>query len=71
MSSALPCATPPQTLDDVKAFFTSERFSDPDSFLAEINALDLDGNIRNLSGDKMSYFDGNTADPILLLRRRR
>ena len=52
------------TLDDVKAFFTSERFSDPDSFLAEIDALDLDGNIRNLSGDKMSYFDGNTADPI-------
>mgnify|MGYP005976762413 CR=1 FL=1 len=36
------------TLDDVKAFFTSERFSDPDSFLAEIDALDLDGNIRNL-----------------------
>lgn len=52
------------TLDDVKAFFTSERFSDPDSLLAEIDALDLDGNIRNLSGDKMSYFDGNTADPI-------
>lgn len=52
------------TLDEVKAFFTSERFSDPDSFLAEIDALDLDGNVRNLSGDKLSYFDGNTSDPI-------
>ena len=24
----------------------------------------LDGEIRNLSGDKLSYFDGNTSDPI-------
>ena len=32
--------------------------------LAEIDALDLDGKIRNLSGDKLSYFDGNTSDPI-------
>lgn len=52
------------TVDEVKAFFTSEQFSDPSSFLAEIDALDLDGKIRNLSGDKLSYFDGNTSDPI-------
>ena len=52
------------TLEEVQDFFASERFSDPASFLAEVDALDLDGGIRNLAGDKLSYFDGNVDNPI-------
>lgn len=51
-------------LEEVTAFFADERFSDPASFLAEIDALDLDGNIRNLAGDRKSYLDGDVNDPI-------
>ena len=61
-SPAVPCMEKPfiklASLVFVPQSVTSARF------LAEIGALDLDGNIRNLSGDKMSCFDGNTADPI-------
>lgn len=51
-------------LEAVKAFFAGERFSDPASFLAEIEALDTNGNIRNLAGDRKTYLDGNVDDPI-------
>lgn len=51
-------------IDEVKAFFTSERFSDPASFLAEVDSLDLDGKIKNLAGDKLSYLDGAADNPI-------
>ena len=52
------------TLEDVQKFFTSEQFSDPAAFLAEVDALDLDGKIRNLSGDKLGYLDGAVDNPI-------
>ena len=52
------------TLEDVQKFFTSEQFSDPASFLAEVDTLDLDGKIRKLDGDKLSYLDGAVDNPI-------
>lgn len=63
ISSVAMCYTT-AALDEVKAFFASERFSDPVSFLAEIDALDLDGKVRNLAGERMAYFDGDVDNPI-------
>lgn len=51
-------------IDEVKAFFTSAPFDDASSFLAEVDTLDLDGKIRNLADDRLSYLDGKIDDPI-------
>lgn len=49
---------------DVEAYFAAEPFNEPSGFLAEIDALDVEGKIRNLSDSKKSYLDGNVDDPI-------
>lgn len=51
-------------LTEVKKFFRSAPYDDPESFPAEIEALDLDGKIRNLAEDRKSYLDGVVDNPI-------
>ncbi len=51
-------------LEEVKKFFQSAPYNDPESFTAEIEALDLDGKIRNLTEDKKAYLDGAVDNPI-------
>ena len=52
------------TIEEVQAFFSEEPFTDPASFLAEVDALDIEGQIRNLADDRKSYLDGAADNPI-------
>jgi len=50
--------------DTVAEFFTSGDFAEEALFLALVDQLDIEGRIRNLSGNRLDYLDGNTDDPI-------